>query len=127
MVVQGFGNAGSVAAHLLDSHQAYVIAVSDSRGCVYNKNGIDVPKLMLHKERTGGVEDFPVSEPISPHELLSLDCDMLIPAALENAIHEDNARSVRAKIVAEAANGPVTPEGDNILEAKGVFLIPDIL
>jgi glutamate dehydrogenase/leucine dehydrogenase len=127
VVVQGFGNAGSVAAHLLDSHQAYVVAVSDSRGCVYNKNGLDIPKLMLHKERTGGVEDFPGSEPISPNELLSLDCDILIPAALENAIHEDNARSVRAKIVAEAANGPVTPEADNILEAKGVFLIPDIL
>ena len=127
VVVQGFGNAGSIAAHLLDSHQAYVVAVSDSRGCVYNKNGLDIPKLMIHKERTGVVADFPGSEPISPNELLSLDCDILVPAALENAIHEDNAHSVRAKIVAEAANGPVTPEADNILEAKGVFLIPDIL
>ena len=127
VVVQGFGNAGSIAAHLLDSNQAYVVAVSDSRGCVYSRNGLDIPKLMLHKERTGSVVDFTGSEAISPNELLSLNCDILIPAALENAIHEDNAQSVRAKIVAEAANGPVTPEADNILEAKGVFLIPDIL
>jgi glutamate dehydrogenase/leucine dehydrogenase len=96
VVVQGFGNAGSIAAHLLDSNQAYVIAVSDSRGCVYNQNGLDIPKLMLHKERTGSVVEFPGSEPIRPNELLSLDCDILIPAALENALHEDNARSVRA-------------------------------
>jgi len=127
VVVQGFGNAGSVAAHLLDSAQAYVIAASDSRGCVYNHHGLDIPKLMMHKERTGAVVGFPGSEPIKPDELLALDCEILIPAALENAITEGNAFQVRARIVAEAANGPVTTDADRILEEKGVFLIPDIL
>src|SRR3974377_287986 len=127
VVVQGFGNAGSVAPHLLDSAQAYVIGASDSRGCVYNHHGLDIPKLMMHKERTGSVAEFPGSEPIKPDELLALDCEILIPAALENAITEDNAFQVKARIVAEAANGPVTTDADRILEEKGVFLIPDIL
>ena len=127
VVVQGFGNAGSVAAHLLDSAQAYVIAASDSRGCVYNHHGLDIPKLMMHKERTGSVVEFPGSEPIKPDELLALDCEILIPAALENAITEDNAFQVKARMVAEAANGPVTTDADRILEEKGIFLIPDIL
>jgi glutamate dehydrogenase/leucine dehydrogenase len=127
VVVQGFGNAGSIAAHLLDSAQAYVIAVSDSRGCVYNRNGLDVPKLIMYKEKTGQVLGFAGAEEIRPEELLALDCDVLIPAALENAIDSDNARTIKAKIVSEAANGPVTPEGDAILEDKGIFLIPDIL
>ena len=127
VVVQGFGNAGSVSAHLLDTDQALVIGVSDSRGAVYNKNGLDIPKLMLHKEQTGTVVGFPGSEPITPAELLALECDILIPAALENTIDADNAPSVKTKIVAEAANGPVTPEADEILDGNGVFLIPDIL
>ena len=127
VVVQGFGNAGSVAAHLLDSHQSYVIAVSDSRGCIYNKDGLDIPKLMLHKEKTGSVAGFAASEPISTKQLFSLECDVLIPAALENAIDSVNASSLKARIVAEAANGPCTPEADAILESKGCFVIPDIL
>jgi len=127
VVVQGFGNAGSVAAHLLDSHQTLVIAVSDSKGCIYNRDGLDIPKLMLHKEKTGSVVGFPASEPLTPEQLLSLECDILIPAALENAVHGDNAASIHAKIIGEAANGPLTPEADRILEAKGVFIIPDIL
>ncbi|HZT29622.1 MAG TPA: Glu/Leu/Phe/Val dehydrogenase [Bryobacteraceae bacterium] len=127
VVVQGFGNAGSVAAHLLDSHQSYVIAASDTRGCVYNKDGLDIPKLMLHKERTGTVVGFPASEQITPEELMALECQILIPAALENAVHAGNAGSVRARIVAEAANGPLTPEADVILAEKGAFVLPDIL
>jgi glutamate dehydrogenase/leucine dehydrogenase len=127
VVVQGFGNAGSVSAHLLDNDQALVIGVSDSRGAVHNKNGLDIPKLMLHKEQTGTVVGFPGSEPLTPAELLALECDILIPAALENTIDAENAPSVKTKIVAEAANGPVTPEADAILDGKGVFLIPDIL
>jgi glutamate dehydrogenase/leucine dehydrogenase len=127
VVVQGFGNAGSVAAHLLDSAKNYVIAVSDSRGCVYNKNGLDIPKLILHKEKTGSVLGFPSAEEITSDQLLSLECDVLIPAALENAIHKENAASIRAKVIAEAANGPITPEGDLVLNEKGVFIIPDIL
>ena len=127
VVVQGFGNAGSVAAHLLDSNQAYVIAVSDSRGCVYNANGLDIPKLMLHKEKTGSVVGFPASESISPRELFALDCDILIPSALEDAITADNVALVKAKIIAEAANGPCTPEADLVLQDKGCFMLPDIL
>ncbi len=127
VVVQGFGNAGSIAAQLLDSNQAYVIAVNDSRGCVYNANGLDIPKLMMHKEKTGSVVGMANSEPISAQEMLALECDILIPAALENAIDATNAGAVKAKIVGEAANGPVTPEGDAILEKNGVFVIPDIL
>jgi len=127
VVVQGFGNAGSIAAQLLDTAQAFVVGVSDSRGCVYNANGLDIPKLIMHKEKTGNVLGFPAAEEIRPDELLALKCDILIPAALENAIDEENAASIKAKIVAEAANGPVTPEGDKVLEAKGVFVIPDIL
>ena len=127
IVVQGFGNVGSVAAHVLDSHQSRIIAVAESMGCIYNKDGLDIPKLMLHKERAGSVVGFAEADSISPAELFSLECDILIPAALENAIHAENAAGVKAKIIAEAANGPLTPEADRILEAKGVFIIPDIL
>ena len=126
-VVQGFGNAGSIAAHLLDSNQAYVVGVSDSRGCVYIKNGLDIPKLIMYKEQTGSVVGFAGSEAITPAELLALECDVLIPAALENTVDAGNAASLKTKIVAEAANGPLTPDADRILESKGVFIIPDIL
>jgi glutamate dehydrogenase/leucine dehydrogenase len=125
--VQGFGNAGSIAAHLLDGAQADVIAVSDSRGAIYNADGLHVPKLMVHKERTGSVAGFAGAEPITPEELLSLECDILIPAALENVVTGQNAPSVRARVVAEAANGPLTPDADRILNDKGTFVIPDIL
>ncbi len=127
VVVQGFGNAGSIAAQLLDSAQAFVVGVSDSRGCVYNINGLDIPKLIMHKEKTGTVIGFPAAEEIRPDELFALKCDIFIPAALENAIDEENAPTIKAKIVAEAANGPVTPQGDLVLESKGIFVIPDIL
>lgn len=126
-VVQGFGNAGSVVANLLDGHQSLVIAVNDSRGGVYRPDGLDIPKLMLHKERTGSVVGFPGAEPLNNEDLLALECDILIPAALESAITGQNAHRVRAKIVAEAADGPLTPEADAILEGNGVFIIPDIL
>src|SRR5579863_2755206 len=127
VVVQGFGNAGSIAAQLLEEAGARVIAVSDSNSGVYNRNGLDIPALMHLKALTGKVEGFPESEPISPAELLALDCDILVPAALENAVTAENAPRVRAKIVAEAANGPLTPAADRILESKGAFIIPDIL
>jgi glutamate dehydrogenase/leucine dehydrogenase len=127
VVVQGFGNAGSIAAQLLHAAGAKVIAVSDSTGCVYNKNGLDIPELIHMKALCGHVEGFPESEPIEPSQLLALECDFLVPAALENTIHAENASAVRAKIVAEAANGPVTPAADRILESNGVFVIPDIL
>jgi glutamate dehydrogenase/leucine dehydrogenase len=127
VAVQGFGNAGSITAQLLHEAGAKVIAVSDSTGCVYNRKGLNIPELMLLKTMSGHVEGFPESEAITPEELLALDCDILVPAALENTIREDNAPAVRAAIVAEAANGPLTPAADRILEGKGVFVIPDIL
>ncbi len=127
VVVQGFGNAGSIAAELLHKAGARVIAASDSTGCVYNKEGLNVPELIRHKEATGLVTGFAGSEPITPAELLAMECDILVPAALENAIHADNASAVRAKIIAEAANGPITPAADRLMEAKGIFVIPDIL
>jgi glutamate dehydrogenase/leucine dehydrogenase len=127
VVVQGFGNAGSIAAQLLHGAGAKVIAVSDSTGCIYNKNGLNIPELIHMKALCGHVEGFPESEPIDPRQLLALECDFLVPAALENTIHAENASAVRAKIVAEAANGPVTPAADRILEGNGIFVIPDIL
>ena len=127
VAVQGFGNAGSIAAQLLHEAGAKVIAVSDSTGCVYNRNGLDVPSLIQMKALTGHVRGFPESEEITPSELLAITCDILVPAALENTVRVDNAAAVRARIVAEAANGPLTPAADRILESKGVFVIPDIL
>ncbi len=127
VAVQGFGNAGSIAAQLLHDAGAKVIAVSDSTGCVYNRDGLNIPELIHMKALCGHVDGFPESEPILPHELLAAQCDILIPAALENTIHAENAGAVRARIVAEAANGPITPAADRILESKGIFVIPDIL
>ncbi len=127
VVVQGFGNAGSVAAQLFYEAGAKIIAVNDSTGCVYNRNGLNIPELIHMKGLCGHVEGFPESEAIRAEELLALECDILIPAALENMIREDNANAVKARIVAEAANGPVTPAADRILQNKGIFLIPDIL
>ena len=127
VAVQGFGNAGTIAAQMLHEAGAKVIAVSDSTGCVYNEHGLDIPSLMHLKALTRHVEGFPEAQSISPAELLAMKCDILVPAALENAIDGDNAVAVRARIIAEAANGPLTPAADRILEEKGVFLIPDIL
>jgi glutamate dehydrogenase/leucine dehydrogenase len=127
VVVQGFGNAGSIAAQLLHEAGSLVIAVGDSTGCICSRKGLDISALMRYKLATGHVSGFPQSDPIYPQELLGLECDILIPAALENTVHEENAMRIRAKVVAEAANGPLTPEADRILESKGVFLIPDIL
>jgi glutamate dehydrogenase/leucine dehydrogenase len=127
-VVQGFGNAGSIAAQLLAAeHHVKVIAVNDSTSGVFNSNGLDVPALIQHKEKTGSVKGFAGADSIRTDELLALDCEILIPAALENSITAENAVKVKARIIAEAANGPTTPEADKILYNKGVFLMPDIL
>ena len=127
VVVQGFGNAGSIAAQLLHEAGARVIAVSDSNGCIYNRKGLNIPEVIHLKALTGKVEGFPESEPISPEDLLALECDVLVPAALENTVRADNAPTVHARIVAKAANGPLTPAADRILESAGTFIIPDIL
>ncbi len=127
VAVQGFGNAGSVAAQLLYEAGAKIIAVSDSTGCIYNRSGLNIPELLHLKTLTGRVAGFPEAEAMDPADLLTLPCDILIPAALENAINSGNASGVRARIIAEAANGPLTPAADRILEDKHVFVIPDIL
>jgi glutamate dehydrogenase (NAD(P)+) len=125
--IQGFGNAGSIAAELLAKDGVKVIAVSDSSGGILNRKGLDVPAVVAHKHKTGSVVGFPGSEPISSEEVLELECDILVPAALENQLTLANAPQVKAKIVAEAANGPTTPGADAILHEKGVLVLPDIL
>ncbi len=125
--IQGFGNAGSVAAELLHRIGTKVIAVSDSKGGILNPKGLDIPKVVAHKHKTGSVVRFPGAKPIANGEVLELECDVLIPAALENQITLANADRVKAKIVAEAANGPSTPAADRILHEKGVLVVPDIL
>ena len=125
--IQGFGNAGSVAAELLHKIGMKVIAVSDSKGGILNPKGLDIPKVVAHKTKTGSVVRFPGAKPIASDEVLELECDVLVPAALENQITLANVDRVKAKIVAEAANGPTTPGADRILYQKGVLVIPDIL
>jgi glutamate dehydrogenase/leucine dehydrogenase len=127
VAVQGFGNAGQFAAQLVEEQGAKLIAASDSRGGVYNKNGIQVGSLRKHKEKAGSVVGFPGAKDISNEELLETECTILIPAALENQITKKNAGKVNAKIVAEAANGPTTPEADEVLYKNKSLVIPDIL
>jgi glutamate dehydrogenase (NAD(P)+) len=126
-VVQGFGNVGSVAAYLLEQQGAKVVAVSDVYGGIYNPKGLDISALLAHVKESGRMRDFAGADAVTNAELLALECDVLVPAAIENQIREDNADAVKAKLVAEGANGPTTPEADHILQDKGVFVIPDIL
>ena len=127
VVVQGFGNAGSFSAKLMHELGAVVVGLSDTQGGIHNARGLDPNKVDAHKRETGSVVGFPGSETVTNTQLLELDCDVLIPAAIENQIGEHNAPLIKAKVVAEAANGPTSPEADRILYDKGVFLIPDIL
>lgn len=127
--IQGFGNAGQRAAllHKEILGGGRLIAVSDSRGAILNKNGFDPVDLVQHKLKTGSVLNFPGAKQIAHEDLLELDVEVLYPAALENAIHSKNANKIKAKIICELANGPTTPEADGILFNKGVHVIPDIL
>jgi glutamate dehydrogenase (NAD(P)+) len=129
IAIQGFGNAGSYVAVLANEFLpgSKVVAVSDSHGGIYNPSGLDVKALVAHKEKTGKVQGFPGAKEISNDELLTLDVTLLVPAALEGQITQKNAGQVKAKIIAEAANGPTLPEADDILYKNGKFLIPDIL
>ena len=127
VAVQGFGNAGQFAAQLLEEMGAKVVAVSDSQGGISNKNGISIGSARAHKEKTGSVVGFPGSNSISNEEILETDCTILVPAALENQITKNNAANVSAKLVAEAANGPTTPEADEILHKNKIMVIPDVL
>jgi glutamate dehydrogenase (NAD(P)+) len=125
--IQGFGNAGSISAQLLSRQGAKVVAVSDSRGGLFNSKGLDMAAVAEHKEKTGSVIGYREAEAISSAAVLEVNCDILVPAALENQITVANAARIRAKIVAEAANGPTTPAADAILYDKGILVIPDIL
>ena len=128
MAIQGFGNAGQFAALLGSSLLGLkLLAASDSRGGVYSPDGLDPEALAEHKRRHGAVSDFPGTRPITNEDLLELDVAVLFPSALENVITGDNASKVKAKIVCELANGPTTPEADEILHENGVFVIPDFL
>jgi glutamate dehydrogenase (NAD(P)+) len=127
VAVQGFGNVGSFLAKFLAEDGASVVAISDSRGGLYNPKGIDIQAAIAHKRETGALAGFKGADEITNEELLLLDCDVLAPCALEQVITEENAAQVRAKIIVEGANGPITPRADEILEEKGVLILPDIL
>jgi len=127
VVVQGYGNAGMYSAKLMSEIGATVLAVSDTSGGIYDPKGLDPVKVEAFKRETGRVQGLPGAERITNAELLELDCEILIPAAIENQIGAHNAPAIKAKIVAEAANGPTSPEADRILHDRGVMVIPDIL
>ena len=127
VVVQGFGNVGSVAARMLWRDGCIIAGVADFRGGIWNPHGLDIRQLEVHVAETGSVAGFPGTDAVTNAELLEQPCDILVPAAVGSVIHERNAERVRAQIVAEAANGPTTPGADEILSRNGVFLIPDIL
>jgi glutamate dehydrogenase (NAD(P)+) len=127
VAVQGFGNVGSHLARLLAADGATVVAISDSTTGLYNANGIDVQAAIAHKQESGSLAGFKGADAITNEELLVVDCDVLAPCALEQVITEENADQVKAQIVCEGANGPTTPAGDDILEAKGVLMLPDVL
>ncbi len=127
MAIQGFGNAGSIMADLASKAGYKVVAVSDSKGGIYNPQGLDIKKVIEYKKEQGTVSDFYGAQNITNKKILELPCDILVPAALENAIDKNNAGRVKAKIVLELANGPLTPEADEKLFKKGVLVIPDVL
>ena len=127
VVVQGMGNVGGNAAAIFQKHGHKIVAISDSRGGIVNESGLDIAAVEAYKKETGTLVGFPCSRTISNTELLELPCDVLIPAALENQITKENASRVQTKLVLELANGPTTPEADDILFARGIPVIPDIL
>ena len=127
VVVQGFGNVGSNGAHLMYEQGYKIIGIAEVDGGLYNKNGIDVDALLEHRRRNGTIHGFSGAEPHDPADLLISDCDVLIPAAIENVITSQNAYKVQARILCEGANGPTTAAADDILAEKKVFVIPDIL
>jgi len=125
--VQGFGNVAYYAALNFNEAEARIVAVSDSQGGVYKREGIDPKKLMEHKQKTGTVVGYPGTKKIGTMDTLTVECDILVPAALENMITAKNAGDVKAKLIVEGANGPTTPDGDKILDDKEIMVIPDIL
>ena len=127
IVIQGFGNVGGNAGEILSKNGHKIIALSDSKGAIVKEDGIDIPSLNEYKKSNGTIVGFPGSRTITNAELLELPCDVLIPAALENQITEKNAQNIHAKMILELANGPTTPEADDILYTRGITVVPDIL
>ncbi len=127
VAVQGFGNVGSVSADLIAKLGAKIVAVTDWKGGVYNPAGLDIPKMLDYAKQNKTIDGFPGGDPLENDQLFGLDVDILVPAALENQITEENAGVIKAKIVAEGANGPTTPEAHRQLHERGIFVIPDIL
>jgi glutamate dehydrogenase (NAD(P)+) len=127
VAVQGFGNAGSIIARLVAQDGARVVAACDSKSGLYSESGLDIQAALKHKEETGALYGLPNAKEIAPNDVLEVDCDILCPSALENSITLSNVGRVKAKIIAELANGPTTPGADRVLEEEGVLLIPDIL
>ncbi|HEV2290956.1 MAG TPA: Glu/Leu/Phe/Val dehydrogenase [Gemmatimonadales bacterium] len=127
VAVQGFGNVGSITAQLLHEQGATIVAVSDKQGAIHNPKGLDIPDVIAWVRDHRFLQGYPKGESLSNADLLGLDCEVLVPAALENVITSENAKSIRAKVICEGANGPTTAGADKILEEKGIFVIPDIL
>jgi glutamate dehydrogenase (NAD(P)+) len=127
VAIQGFGNVGSVAAQLLQREGCKIVAISDKSGGYYNKSGIDLAAANTYVKQHRGLESFGGGERITNEDLLTLDVDVLLPAALENVITSKNVSKVRARIICEGANGPTTAGADSILDEKGIFVVPDIL
>ncbi len=127
MVVQGFGNVGSATAAIGQKHGAKVLAVSDVNGGIYNPKGLDVPTLAAHASATGSVVGFSGGDYVTNEDLLELPCDILVPAAMESQITRENAADIRARMIVEAANGPTTPDADEILNERGIVVVPDII
>jgi glutamate dehydrogenase (NAD(P)+) len=127
VAVQGFGNVGSIAAQLMAQEGMTIVAVSDKSGGSYNPKGLDLPDVLKHTQGKKLLHDYKNAEQITNDQLLTLDCDVLVPAALENVIDDENASQIKARIICEGANGPTTAAADKILNEKGIFVIPDIL
>mgnify|MGYP003875363035 CR=1 FL=1 len=127
IAIQGYGNVGYHAAKIANEWGLKVVAVSDSKGGIYNPNGLNPDAVKEHKQKTGSVINFPKAKNITNEELLELEVDVLIPAAIEGVINEENADRINAKVIVEGANGPTTPEADKVLIEKGVLIVPDII
>jgi len=127
VIVQGFGNVGGMAAKLMKRAGFKIICVIEYDGAVYNRNGLDIEALQLHRKETGSIVDFPEAEAVDKEAALLLDCDVLLPAAKENVITTANADRIKARIICEGANGPTTAEADAILADRKIFVMPDIL
>jgi glutamate dehydrogenase (NAD(P)+) len=127
VVVQGFGNVGSISAELMAAQGMKILAVSDKEGGIYSKNGLDIKDVIAHVKQHKYLKSYAKAERLTNSELLELECDVLVPAALENVITDDNAARIRTKIICEGANGPTSADADPILQDAGILVVPDIL